>query len=63
MATLHHASFDDNPQYDALSYTWGSSIDPIAIRANKIWTDLTASIRPNTISINRRDVDVKKDPS
>ncbi|PVH73898.1 hypothetical protein DL98DRAFT_393687, partial [Cadophora sp. DSE1049] len=25
---------DDNPQYDALSYTWGSPIDPVAITLN-----------------------------
>ncbi|KAK0120453.1 hypothetical protein ONS96_010667 [Cadophora gregata f. sp. sojae] len=34
VASLHHASFDDNPQYDALSYTWGSPVDPIAITLN-----------------------------
>ena len=34
IASLHHASFDNNPEYDALSYTWGSPIDPVAITLN-----------------------------
>ncbi|KAJ9640903.1 hypothetical protein H2199_005571 [Coniosporium tulheliwenetii] len=31
---LSHASLDESPRYEALSYTWGSPVDPIAITLN-----------------------------
>jgi len=44
IASLHHASFDNNPEYDALSYTWGSPIDPVAITLNDQAFNVTQSL-------------------
>jgi hypothetical protein len=41
---MTHVSLDDNPKYEALSYTWGSPINKASIRVGSAWLSVTQNL-------------------